>query len=73
MTDNRAPSSLWPCRRPGSSGYFQAPYVSTAAADRIAIGFPLGDGTVTVCYVTRKDARLLAKRLNQCLDATVKP
>lgn len=65
---NRAPSSIWPLRRDCSSVY-----VCTTDEDRIQIAYPTGGGYVMAYSLSRKDARLLAKRINQCLDATVKP
>ncbi len=41
--------------------------------DDLAISFMPGKGGTGISInVSRKDARLLAKRINQCLDATVK-
>ena len=50
------------------------PYQKVKAADDLIFisfmpGYKLHGYTMTV---TRADARLLAKRINQCLDATVK-
>lgn len=45
----------------------------TSAYDEIWISFyPGNGGNGYSMKVSRKDARLLAKRINQCLDATVK-
>jgi hypothetical protein len=63
---NRAPNTLW-CLRG-----FDGPYVKTADDDRIEILVPDGNGYVNGLSFNRKDARLLAKRINQCLDATRK-
>lgn len=59
---NRAPGTIW-CLRRDLTG----PYVRTAELDKIALAFD-----DCVVYLSRADARLLAKRINQCLDATVK-
>lgn len=68
---NRAPGVIWSLRRPRGL-YFDQPYIRTNDSDGISISFPDGVGYATTHYVTREDARLLAKRINQCLDATVK-
>lgn len=53
---------------------FDRPYQSLGLqGDQIRISFfpgKKGDGFSVA--ITRADARLLAKRINQCLDATVK-
>ena len=72
MTPNRRPGSTWLLRHPkvsrGSNGSVQ-----TMEGDYIAIGhwgdMVMGPQTLVL---NRKDARLLAKRINQCLDATAK-
>lgn len=46
------------------------PYVGTVEGDRIRLAFPDGSGMADCIYMTRADARLLAKRINQCLDET---
>ena len=61
MIPNRAPSSVWCLRREQF-----APMVGTGPDDVIHIW-----DDDTILTVSRKDARLLAKRINQCLDATV--
>lgn len=63
---NRAPNTLWSLRRVDSM------YVKTADNDKIEILLPDGKGYANGFSITRKDARLLAKRINQCLDATRK-
>lgn len=63
---NRAPNTLWSLRGVNSA------YVKTADNDRIEILVPDGAGYANGISLTRKDARLLAKRLNQCLDETRK-
>ena len=72
MTPNRAPSTIWTLRWPpvrnGSNGS-----VRTMPDDYIGIGhwgdFKVGPQQMVL---SRKDARLLAKRINQCLDKTTK-
>ena len=60
MIPNRAPGSVWCLRRE----QFE-PMVFTGPDETIHIKDRYG-----VLIVSRKDARLLAKRINQCLDAT---
>lgn len=60
---NRAPSTIWTLRRDRNT-----PYVATAPDDRIVFA----DGYGEALNMTRADARLLAKRINQCLDETRK-
>lgn len=59
---NRAPGTIWPLRMEPSA------YVRTTDDDRIELvtydGFRL--------VIDRADARLLARRINQCLDKTAK-
>lgn len=63
------PSVLWGLRPKGNVGY-----VRTAGAEAIQIvAAPLGRDLsfgAQVIEISRKDARLLAKRINQCLDGT---
>jgi len=63
---NRAPNTLWSLRGVDSM------YVKTGDNDKIEILFPDGLGFANGFSISRKDARLLAKRINQCLDATRK-
>lgn len=63
---NRAPNTIWSLRGVNS------PYVKTADGDRIEILVGDGAGYANGLSFTRKDARLLAKRINQCLDETRK-
>ena len=65
MIPNRAPSTIWTLRRNGSG-----PYVHTEQDERIVVGVPDGKGEALCLSFTRRDARLLAKRINQCLDET---
>jgi len=71
---NRAPGVIWSLRgEPETSGY-----VRTADDDRIEVVLP-NDPDLPLDHpsyqlisivISRKDARLLAKRLNKCLDST---
>lgn len=69
---NRAPTITWLLRHPkvkhGSNGSVQ-----TMPDDYIGIGH-WGDFRVGPQHLVlnRKDARLLAKRINECLDRTAK-
>lgn len=60
---NRKPGQPYCLREEWKTGY-----VMTAPNDGIAIVLPV-QGVKTI--LPRKDARLLAKRLHQCLDETV--
>lgn len=62
MSANRAPGSIWSLRRD------EITVVYTGDDDTICIQ---GEGDQYL-DLSRTDARLLAKRINQCLDATVK-
>ena len=66
---NRAPSVVWSLRGPDKYPYYQ---VRTTDDDRIEIGAASGNGYMDYLLLSRKDARLLAKRINQCLDDTRK-
>jgi hypothetical protein len=69
---DRRPGSVWTLRWPlvrnGSNGS-----VRTMPDDYIGIGHwgDLRVGAQTL-VISRRDARLLAKRINECLDATAK-
>jgi hypothetical protein len=69
---NRLPGVVWTLRR----DFTQFPYVRTGEDDTIEIIFDpaLFDALpiTNVLKYSRKDARLLAKRINECLDATTK-
>lgn len=60
---DRAPSSIWLLRR---EQFY--PAVRTGENETICIF----DDTEGWIRMSRKDARLLAKRINQCLDDTAK-
>ena len=68
LRPNRAPGTIWGFRRGGED------YVRTLDGDRILIH--VTDATIrdevgmSCIVVSRKDARLLAKRLTECLDGT---
>lgn len=68
---NRAPGTVW-ATRPISQ--YPSQYVRTTDDDRILIvNIERPDSNyLATMVVSRKDARLLAKRINQCLDATRK-
>ena len=74
MSANRAPGTTWELRRDFTSGY-----VRTLPDEEVCIVMPPrnpdgpGLSLSQVLIVPRKDARLLAKRINQCLDSTAKP
>jgi len=62
------PTVIWMMRR---IGVYPNGWVETASDDRIAISYTHGIGHgVYRIELSRKDARLLAKRINQCLDDT---
>lgn len=67
MIPDRAPTQTWCLRRDKLK-----PFVSTAPNDLIEIYNGVVNGHEQLIELTRRDARLLAKRINQCLDATVK-
>ena len=60
--------SIWVTRLDWQKPYQQV----NADGNFIEIGFWPGDGNGIKHRVSRKDARLLAKRINSCLDATAK-
>lgn len=62
------PGSVWPIRR---LGVYPQVYVRTADDDNIAIEFWRTKWhTREPLALSRKDARLLARRIVQCLEAT---
>ena len=65
---NRAPGTVWGLRYPGT---YPNGHVRTTDDDEIEVGYYHG---FTERYITlpRRDARLLAKRINQCLDKTTR-
>jgi hypothetical protein len=63
-------STVW-CTRLSTGAPYQT--VQTVNKWMLKIGFMPGGGNNGVAMnISRKDARLLAKRINQCLDWTVK-
>jgi len=67
---NRAPGTVWMTRH---SDQYPYQYVRTTDDDRILIvNAEQSGGNADAMVVSRRDARLLAKRINQCLDATRK-
>lgn len=69
MIPNRAPSTVWLLRHPGT---YPNGYVLTRVNEEIRISFFDSEDFGNHIFMSRQDARLLAKRINQCLDATVK-
>ena len=68
---NRAPGSSWSLRHPDVRPNGT---VSTLDDDRIIVWYD--DGSTKFAQrmiLSRRDARLLAKRINQCLDRTRRP
>lgn len=63
---NRAPGSVWATRRDPYRGC----WVRTLSGDRIEIAEPNGYDR-GILRVSRAEARLIARRINECLDATV--
>lgn len=70
MKPTRAPNTTWFLRYP-LSGYPNA-YVNTGQDDEIRVTYFLHENDAQTFFLSRRDARLLAKRINECLDATVK-
>lgn len=70
MKPNRRPGYSWTLRWPLVRRGTNAS-VSTLEGDYIGIGH-WGDNVIgpQTLVISRKDARLLAKRINQCLDET---
>ena len=64
------PGAIWSLRKPGP-GRPQS-YVQTKDEQSLWLTLPdPGDERMVYQFpISRKDARLLAKRINQCLDAT---
>lgn len=68
---NRAPSTVWGLR--DLSKYPNGYVRTTEADDGIELVYFTAPGAYAqVITMTRADARLLAKRINECLDSTVK-
>lgn len=62
------PWSIWMLRKPGQ---YPNGEVNTTKDGNIMIGYIYAEGAgMNWQEISRLDARLLAKRLNQCLDAT---
>jgi hypothetical protein len=74
MKPNRRPGYSWTLRWPLVQLGRSNASVSTLEGDYISIGH-WGDLTLgpQTLVLSRKDARLLAKRINQCLDETRLP
>jgi len=67
---NRAPNTSWLLRWPPTE--YPNGYVLTSEDDEIRVTYFEHEQDAQTIWLSRKDARLLAKRINQCLDATVK-
>lgn len=62
------PGTLWSLRGPGVG---PQPHVRTADERTLVLTWPAGEsGYAYELRINRRDARLLARRINQCLDAT---
>jgi hypothetical protein len=63
------PGSTWPIKRIGKPGNI---YVQTASTNEIELWFPDDEdpGICAAVKMSRSDARVLARRINQCLDRT---
>lgn len=66
---NRAPGIVWMLRYPTTS---ENGAVLTTEEDEILIQMWGSDWGHQEMFVSRASARLLAKRINQCLDGTAK-
>lgn len=69
--DNRAPGAVWGLRKNGLG------YVRTLPDDQILVSVINSGSTLVhpgrgLIAMDRATARLLARRINQCLDATAK-
>ena len=62
------PGSIWMMRSPGK---YPNGEVSTTLDGRLSLSYyEKRIGYITGISMSRRDARLLAKRINQCLDET---
>lgn len=65
------PSSIWPTR---PLGVYPQQYVRTLDEDHIGVSFHATlNGLGREVRLTRHEARMLARRLNECLDDTRSP
>lgn len=71
---NHKPGSIWSLRGPGDTinAYVRTTAPTPTTPTEIAIVGPAGEHGVqyTEIILSRKDARLLAKRIQQCLEDT---
>ena len=67
MSNNRAPVTVWSVGLPPK----MRAYVRTTDDDMILIAADAWPEWSSIT-VTRREARMIAKRINECLDATVK-
>jgi hypothetical protein len=65
---NRAPSTSWFLRR--DLERYPNGYVSTSEGDEIRVTYFMREDYPQTIFMTRRDARLIAKRINECLDRT---
>lgn len=63
-------SVTWGFRKNNKKNHING-FVKTASKKEIAISLDHRDGFFTFFNLSRRDARLLAKRINQCLDYTL--
>lgn len=63
------PSVVWALRR-YKDGQYPRVYVATAGREHICIDLYNGDPIGHAVTLKRQDARMLARRINECLDAT---
>lgn len=66
---NRSPGTVWAMLRIGT---FPNGFVRTLEDDKILVTYHLERGDMQFIRLTRRHARLLAKRINECLDDTNK-
>jgi hypothetical protein len=72
MRKRRKAFGTWPIKFPGR---YPQVYVDCTADDQVTLtAFEAEDGRCSgFISLSRHDARLLARRINQCLDATTLP
>lgn len=61
------PTVIWPTR---PMGVRPQQYVRTADESNVEVTFVIAAGEAWAVRLSRHDARMLARRLNQCLDET---
>lgn len=70
MIPNRQPGTSWFMRR--DVGSYPNGYVHTLEGELVSVTYFERPGYAQSLILSRKDARLLAKRINQCLDGSVR-